>query len=51
MTPLRLDPRDLVDRIADSAIPPGVIDVPPLDGKPKEEKHSLVAPLDGHRPA
>ena len=41
--------RDLLDRLPDTAIPADAIDFPPLEGKPKKEKYSVVEPLDDYR--
>ena len=37
--------RDLLDRLPDTSVPPGELAFPPLEGRPKKERFTLVPPL------
>ena len=42
--------RNLIDRIPDGHTPPEVVALPPLKGKPSEERYTLIEPLPDYRP-
>lgn len=37
--------RDLLDRLPDTQVKPEPVEFPPLPGKPKKERYSVVKPL------